>query len=365
MFNVEQFIYTAASIENKKGYQIVAKSEGVTEKIVSELESYVYPINADPSKFKESISLIPLKNDLIAYSRIKNVGLGYDGRENTLYNHTFIFSKNDFEKYNCDSRIFDNFYLENKSIHGILPTLSIDPPKIPILFQNDELDLVLEEILFSLFTNQKIALLFDDVKLPQNIMTLLPKSMRLIAFSTFVVEPTKQPKYHFILNSKLNKSKIKKNFKLISPKKSKTFSNKTPFENSISYYAKLIRLQKFEELKEIQQSFENIPGKHIKNKLILLCNYSQFQLTTDEEKRSYHAGNTLEILKQFDQNTFSHYFEKIKDSLNQYKELKTKLESEINPSMSFLENLFFMPAKIMVDMYNAFLEPQKQKNNED
>ena len=105
MLNVEQFIYTAADIENKKGYQIVAKSKGITEKIVSELESYVYPINTDPGKFKESISFIPLENDLIAYSRIKNIGLGYDGRENTLYNHTFIFSKNDFERYDNDSRI--------------------------------------------------------------------------------------------------------------------------------------------------------------------------------------------------------------------------------------------------------------------
>lgn len=68
---------------------------------------------------------------MIAYSRIKNIGLGYDGRENTLYNHTFIFSKNDFKRYYNDGRIFDNFYLENKSIQGILLTLSIDPPKIP------------------------------------------------------------------------------------------------------------------------------------------------------------------------------------------------------------------------------------------
>lgn len=33
--------------------------------------------------------------------------------------------------------------------------------------------------------------------------------------------------------------------------------------------------------------------------------------------------------------------------------------------MSFLESLFFMPAKITFDMYNAFMKPQKQEKNED
>ena len=224
---------------------------------------------------------------------------------------------------------------------------------------------MLEEVLYSLFTNQKTALLFDNIKLPQNILALLPKSMRLIAFSTFVVDPIKQPKYCFILSSKLNKSKVQNFFKLISPKKIKTFSNKTSFKKSISYYAELIRDQKFEELQEIQNSFEDIPENQIKNKLILTCSYSQFKLATDEKKRSEYAKNILQILKQFEQNTFSKYFDKIKDSLNQYNELKVKLESEINPSMSFLENLFFMSAKIMSDMYNAFMEPEKQKKNED
>ena len=118
MFDVEQFVYTTASIEERKGYQIVAKSDGITEKTISELEQYVYPIGINPSEFKESRSLLLLQDDLIAYSRIKNIGLGYDGRDNTLYNHTFVFSKNDFEKYGNNSRIFDKFYLEDKTIQG-------------------------------------------------------------------------------------------------------------------------------------------------------------------------------------------------------------------------------------------------------
>jgi len=365
MFNIEQFVYTTASIKNKKGYQIVAKSEGVTDEIVSELESYVYPIDTDPSKFKESRSLVLLENDLIAYSRIKNIGLGYDGRENTLYNHTFIFSIIDFEKYDNDSRIFDKFYLEDKSARGILPTLSINPPSqtFPLIIL-DELESTLEQILFSLFMNKKIALLVDDVELPQKILSFLPKSMRLISFSTFVVEPKKQPKYRFILNPKLNKSKFENDFKIISLDKT-IFQNKTSFEKSISYYVQLIKSKKYKVLKEFQNSFEKIPGKAHKNKMVLLSNYFQFQSTTDDKKRAQYAENVLESIKLFDQNTFSYYFEKIKDSLEAYKKLEKKLQPELNPSMSFMENLFFLPAKIMVDVYNSFVEQQKQHKDDD
>ena len=215
MFNVEQFIYTTASIANKKGYQIVAKSEGVTDEIISELESYVYPIDIEPSKFSDSRSFVLLKKDLAAYSRIKNIGLGNDGRENTLYNHTFIFSKIDFEKQNCDSRIFDKFYLEDKSARGILPTLSINSSSQSFSSILDIEDTTLEKILKALFAKKKIALLIDNTELPQKIISLLPKSMRIIPFSTFVIEPKKQPKYDFILNPELKKSKIEKDFEVI------------------------------------------------------------------------------------------------------------------------------------------------------
>lgn len=345
MFNVEQFIYTTSTIENKKGYQIVAKSEGITENIITELNSYIYPMDIDPSKFNESRSFLLLKDDLVAYSRIKNIGTGYDGRENTLYNHTFVFSKVGFEKYNYDSRIFDKFYLEDKFARGILPTLSIDPPLQPFPLIINEFTSVLEKILFSLFMNKKIALLIDDVELPQKILAFLPKSMRLISFSTYVVEPKKQSKYDFILNPSLKKSKLKKDFELIFPS-AEEFPHKTEYEKSISYYAQLIKSKKHEELMKLHNVFEKTPGKSNKNKLILLSNYFQFQSATDDKKRTQYAEKTLESVKQFDQNTFSFYFKKIKNSLEIYKKIMNILQPEIDPLMSVLEAIIYSPTKI-------------------
>lgn len=344
MFNVKQFIYTTASIENKKGYQIVAKSEGVSKDIIKELESYVYPIDVDPSKFNESRSLVLLKNDLVAYSRIKNIGTGYDGRENTLYNHTFIFLKNDFEKYGCDSRIFDKFYLEDKSVRGILPTLSIEPSSQLFPIITDNITSILEELLASLFMNKKIALLIDDVELPQKLFVLLPKSMRLNSFSTHVVDPKKQPKYKFILNSNLKKLKLEKYFSVISNDLEK-FSNKTEYEKSIYYYTQLIKSNKVEELAKFQKRFEEIDEKSDKNKLILLSNYFQFLSATNDEIRMEYAEKVYESVKQFNQKTFSYYFEEIKDYLKTYKKIEKTHQLELNPVVHFWKQIFNYPQK--------------------
>ena len=362
MFNVEQFIYTAATIENKKGYQIVAKSEGITDEITTELEAYVYPIDVDPSKFNESRSFLLLNNDLVAYSIIKNIGTGCDGRENTLYNHTFIFSKKGFEKCDRDSRFLDKFYIEDKEVRGILPTLSITPSfQTPSLI-SDISEATLERIFRCFFTKKKIALLMDEIRLPQEIISMLPKSMRHISFSTFVIEPKKQPKYNFILNSNLKESKLGKKMTMISLNESTTDSQ-MPFEQSLKHYIHNIKNKKYNILKEIQEEFDKISGEDFKSKLVLASNYIRFQNTSDEVEREKYAEIILEIIKQFDQDVFSFYFEKIKGALKKYRDMKNKISPEINPTMSFLEAMFFLPTKMMVDIYNAYIDQQSKKKS--
>lgn len=365
MLNVEQFIYTVASIGNKKGYQIIAKSAGVTEKIILELESYFYPIGVEPREFKESCSLILLENDLIAYSRIKNIGLGYDGRDNTLYNHSLIFSKNDFKLCGNDSRIFDKFYLENESIRGVLPTLSVNPtiPSLPL--ELDDVEIILEPILFSLFSNQKIALTSDDIKLPQKILSLLPVSLRLVSFSTLVINPDKQPKFCFILGSKLNKHRFKKNYTLITSDRISMFDDKTSFKRSIAYYSELIRLRKFEELKEIHKLFEEILCTSYKNKLILLCNYSKFQTAVDENEKEQLAETIHRMLKKFDRKTFLFYFDKIKKSTKQYKLLEKQFESKLDRSMPFIAPLLSLYLQMTPNPFNTFGKFHQSDDEED
>lgn len=351
MLEVEQFVYTAASIDGNKGYQIVGKSSGVTPEIIAEIDGYFYPTDIDSTEFTESRSVLVLKNDFVVYSRITNVGMGYDGRDNTLYNHSFIVSKNTFESYGYDTRIFDEFYLQDQSIRGTLPTLTIDPP-IPTSNETFSCsDSVLHEIFSSLFTNKKLALVFDDLKLPQIIIGFLPLSLRLFSFSTCVIDSKKQSKFDFILGKKLKKFTLDKATKIITKNESTRPLNSL-FDKSISYYINILKSQNFTELEKINRSFDELSSGSNKNKLILLCNYSQFQNSEGNEK-SMHTENVLKILKEFDSDTFSHYFNEIRKSVKKPININHDSDSVSNPYIAFLQICFYFPQKIMADAFNS------------
>lgn len=106
----DHFIYTASKIENNEGYQIIAKSAGITDEIIFKLEKYLYPLGVKINGFEESRSLLILPNNKIAYSIVKNIGIGYDGRRGTLYNHTFVIDENEFEELDFDSRVFEKTF---------------------------------------------------------------------------------------------------------------------------------------------------------------------------------------------------------------------------------------------------------------
>ena len=126
-------------------------------------------------------------------------------------------------------------------------------------------------------------------------------------------------------------------------------------------YVQIIKDEKYDILKEIQEEFEKISGEDFKSKLVLASNYIRFQKSSDEIEREKYAEIILEIIKQFDQEIFSFYFEKINDALKKYRNMKNKISPEINPTMSFLEAMFFLPTKMMADVYNAFIDQQSKE----
>ncbi|WOV92371.1 MAG: hypothetical protein R1F52_04420 [Candidatus Nitrosoabyssus spongiisocia] len=337
--NIEQFIYTSTHIK-KSGYQIVAQSEGITRNIISQLKLYMYPIGVELKFFKESRSLVLLEDDLVAYSRIKNVGIGHDGRSNTLYNHTMIISKNDFKKCNNDSRIFDEYYREDRRIRK-LSTLRIDSKQVLNPTNLNIAIPLLNEILYSIFTDKKIAILLDDPELPQKIIAFLPISMRLISFSTHVVDPNKQSKYNFILNAKLNKFIVNEDYKIISPDKISQNYEESSLKKSVSDYVNWIIQYDHKKIQEIHDLFEKNPGDSNKNKLILATNYIQFKESLDKEQKSQCANNILEILKEFNPIIFKEYFDKIKNSLEKYQKIEDMKLPQIDSFENFNEALFY------------------------
>ena len=103
----EHFVFTAGKIGINEGYQIVAKSEKVPNNITQKLHEYLFPLGVDLNEFTKSKSLIVIDRNTVVYSIVKNMGVGYDGRKGTLYNHSFVINKDEFQKLGFDSRVFD------------------------------------------------------------------------------------------------------------------------------------------------------------------------------------------------------------------------------------------------------------------
>lgn len=218
MVSCEQFIFTAAKIDDNEGYQVIAKSQGVSDDVVQDLREYLFPLGINDEEFQSSKSFIELSKNQFAYSIIKNVGVGYDGRRGTLYNHTFLIEKNDFEQLHNDSRIFDKYFIEDSTIRGELKTIQIKPEEISPNFKilNTLNPLVLKSTLFRLFKKKKIALVnIDEVELIQNLLALLPPNQRIISFSTLVNDPLRQHRYKIMQIPENAKNKLSGNIAVI------------------------------------------------------------------------------------------------------------------------------------------------------
>lgn len=262
MVTCEQFIFTAAKIDTREGYQVTAKSKGISTEIVQNLREYLFPLGIDEEKFQSSKSLIELNKNKIAYSIVKNIGVGYDGRRGTLYNHTFVIAKNNFEQLYNDSRIFDDYFIEDYSKQGELKTVQITPKKIPPKFKilNKLEPNVLKLLLFRLFKKTKIALInTDEIEIIPNLLAMLPPALRVTSFSTLVNDPLRQYRYDVMQIPQSAKNKLPSRTSILDPSTTKSIpkqigtlediidvlveiivnESKTEWEKVISDYKKL------------------------------------------------------------------------------------------------------------------------------
>lgn len=333
MIYCEHFIYTTGQSELKTGYQIIAKSNGITEEITNHLRDYLYPIGVNPSEFTESKSLLVIRNDKIAYSRVKNIGVGYDGRDNTLYNHTIIMNIDDFKKIDNNSKKFDSFFIEDPfRKNKELPLISMD------LIKNDvDLSTVheintntLESILVNIFRTKKIVILGKSMNLIQDILLLVPPSLRLTSFSTLVNDPNKQPRYSIIQTTKQYKTLIPDSFTIIDPQGFTSTKNtkKDLLEQNINYLINVLYSNNV-QLSTIHSNFEDLSGTNAENKINLILSYEQFRLSKNKIEKEKFAIEVLDLIEKADHETGLIFLNKIKevageeDVKDHYAKLKT------------------------------------------
>ena len=202
----EQFVFTSSKLEDG-GYQVTSKSTGITSDTLKELENYLYPLGIDPSEFVESKSLLILK-DGIAFVQSKNIGIGFDGRPDTMYSHIIVMKKDDFKKFENDSRIF-NEYFSKITKTGHLTPLSIEHVNLEPDFMCIDIIGIIQfrECLNAIFQDKKIAIINENnQKIIQSLLSLIPPSFRLISFSSLVPQPEIQKNFEIIQTLEQKKS---------------------------------------------------------------------------------------------------------------------------------------------------------------
>ena len=326
----QQFIFTAANVKNKTGYQVTARSSNITPKLLSDLEDYMYPIGVDPNKFLNSESLLIL-DDKVAYTTVKNIGLGYDGRYNNLFSHTIIINIDDFIKFDNDTRCLEKLSdVDVTSTH--LPPISIKPfnnePNFDCI---DIIGISQFEYFFRCVLDKKKIVILDIIEnnIIKNLLSLLPPSYRLISFSTLVIKEHRQPNFNIIQADKT--TSLPKNYHIIITKNiTKNFKNKnTLFDHAITYMMEIINSKNTIHISNIHDNFEKISFLNDKNKLILAI-----MISVPTPKNMYDIDHTLEeflsILEKIPSDFMIKYFKKIEILLpiNMVDKYRNKIISE-------------------------------------
>lgn len=286
----EQFIFTAAKIDDNEGYQVIAKSKGISIEIVQNLREYLFPLGINDQEFQNSKSLIKLDKNIIAYSIVKNIGIGYDGRRGTLYNHTFVIKKNEFEQLYNDSRIFDDYFIEDYSIRGELKTIQIKPKQIPPNFNvlNKLEPVVLKSILFRLFKKTQIALVkTDEVEIVQNLLAVLPPHLRVISFSTLVNDPLKQYRYDILQIPQSVKNKLSSRTSIIDPSAPRSIKQTGILEDFIDVLVKIITNENEKEWAKVIHDYKKLSTQPIIRRIKLKDIFDLSEYTKLAKKEKY------------------------------------------------------------------------------
>lgn len=183
-------------------YGIVAKSPGVDDVAVRQMDGHLYPLGVDQASFNRSVSLLVL-DKCVAFTRARNAGHDRDGRPNSIYSHTVLVDKRDFEAFGCDTRVIAAQCPQAEQ-SGALRPLEIRPLDLGMDFASARrLGLVpLRPFLESMFAGCNVAVRnTTDATLLQGLLSLLPPKLRLVPFTTMLPDAPRRHPFKLVQTS--------------------------------------------------------------------------------------------------------------------------------------------------------------------
>lgn len=317
----EQLIYTTGNVRGRKGYQVVAKSRGVSDGIESALRPHFHPPAIRPEDFTESHSLVKMADDNVAYCHARNIGAGYDGRRDTLCSHVMVFPRSDFAKLGYDTRLLSPLHPGNRRLRGDLSPIELDPsrmPPPPSPADIRELEPVLASALRLLLGGKRVAVPSADPTMAQKFLSILPPSARLVQFSSVATDADKQNHCDLLFYSPRKKPSPSAGFWMAAEPCDPSGGGGGSLDRAVRHYARLAVDCDRAHLERIQDRFEAVPALSGQDRMVLACACEQFLECGDDTSRKKCAADAFSAIKKLDAPAFAKHFDVIKNYVEPY-----------------------------------------------
>ena len=305
MTRIEQFVYTTTTHDVRSGYRVVARSPGITDKIISELDPYMLPAGVDPQNFGQSKSLVLIRNGThVAYRLARNIGHGPDGRPDAMLSHTLVIDVKSFGDLSYDSRKLDPIFSHFPPSHPLLPSVPIvadaDTP-----LDNDFVKTqtpLLTRTLYSLLRGNDVAVRgAHDEQFVQTALGLLPPRLRLVSFSTCAVDLELQPAYRFVLLGDSPVINLPKGFETINNNTHQPFGD-VDLGRAVRYMAAMASVGG-PHLAALHAEFDKISTLSPRKRLVLLTSVLRIAQSPEPMQSGRDVQTVVDHLARLDSHT--------------------------------------------------------------
>lgn len=183
-------------------YGIVARSPGVDDRTLRLMDGHLYPAGVDRRTYARSVSLLAL-GGTIAFTQARNAGHDPDGRPDSIYSHTVLVDRGDFEAIGCDTRVIAAQCPRDEQAGDVQP-LEIDALDLGMDFASARRlgSAGLHQFMESMFSKRGVAIMdADDASLLPGLLSLLPAPLRLVPFTSLLPLSTRRHPYKLVQTS--------------------------------------------------------------------------------------------------------------------------------------------------------------------